>query len=81
MRPPAETLLEPGIAFSLLGRIEEQIYSLEQMLYRCPRRKSGIYANRGYRQMLAENYTVIYRIDEMKKQIIIVTVRYTPSNF
>ncbi|MCI8891665.1 MAG: type II toxin-antitoxin system RelE/ParE family toxin, partial [Eubacterium sp.] len=35
----------------------------------------------GYRQLLVENYTVIYRIDEAKKQVIIVTVRYSPGNF
>ena len=39
------------------------------------------YADCGYRQLLIENYTVIYRIDEAQKQVIVVTVRYSPSNF
>lgn len=77
----AENLMEPGTAFSLVRQIEEQICSLEYLPYRCPERKRGTYANRGYRQLLVKNYTIVYRIDEEKKQVIIVTVRYTPSNF
>ena len=77
----AETLLEPGTALSLVKRIEEQLYSLEYLPYRCPERKKGTYANRGYRQQLVENYTVIYRIDEANKQVIVITVRYSPSSF
>lgn len=77
----AGSLLEPETATKLIDRMEQQIYSLEQMPYRCPERKKGIYANRGYRQLMIENYTVIYRIDEANKMVIVVTVRYSPSNF
>lgn len=77
----AESLLEPETALALVERIEEQIFSLDHLPYRCPQRRQGTYANHGYRQLLVENYTVIYRIDEEKKQVIIVTVRYSPSNF
>lgn len=75
------SLLEPETAIKLIDRMEQQIYSLEQMPYRCPERKKGIYANRGYRQLMIENYTVIYRIDEANKMVIVVTVRYSPSDF
>ena len=77
----AGNLLEPGTALSLVERIEKQIYSLEYLPYRCPERKRGAYANRGYRQLLVENYTVISRINEVEKQVIVVTVRYSASNF
>lgn len=77
----ANNLLEPGTALSLVARIESEILALDWMPYRCPERQHGIYANKGYRQMLVENYTVIYRVDEARKQVIIVTVRYAPSNF
>ena len=63
------------------GRIEDAILSLETMPYRCPERKRGAYANRGYRQLFVENYTVVFRIDEAKKTVIVVTVRYSPSEF
>ena len=45
----AKTLLEPGTAMSLVEKIEGQILSLSTMPYRCPERKRGAYANRGYR--------------------------------
>ena len=77
----ANSLSEPGVAQNLLNELEEGIHSLEQMPYRCPERKHGVYANRGYRQLFIESYTVIYRIDEEKKQVIVVTVRYSRSDF
>ncbi len=77
----ADTLLQPETALALVERIEEQVFSLAHLPYRCPERRQGTYANCGYRQLLVENYTVIYRIDEAKKQVIIVTVRYSPGNF
>lgn len=49
--------------------------------YRCPEHKQGIYANCGYRQFFVENDTVIFRINEVKKTVIVVTVRYPPSEF
>ena len=77
----ANTLLEPGTARDLSERIENAILSLEMMPYRCPERKQGAYAHRGYRQLFVENYTAIFRIDEAKKTVIVVTVRYSPSEF
>jgi len=77
----AHSLLEPKIASSLITEIEEQIYSLEYMPYRCPERRYGVYANRGYRQLFVGNYVVIYRVDEHRKQVVIVTVKYSSSNF
>lgn len=77
----AHTLVEPGTALKLAERIENAIFSLETMPYRCPERRRGAYAYRGYRQLLVENYTVIYRIQESEKQVIVVTVRYSSSEF
>lgn len=77
----ARTLQEPGTALKLVDRLEDAILSLERMPYRCPERRRGIYANRGYRQLFVENYTVIYRVDEDKKTVLVITVRYSPSEF
>ena len=77
----ANTLLEPGTALNLVDRIENAILSLESMPYRCPERKRGAYAHRGYRQLFAENYTDVFRIDEAKKTVIVVTICYSPSEF
>ena len=77
----AHTLLEPETALNLVGRIEEAILSLEEAPKRCSQRKQGVYANRGYRQLFVENYTVVFRIDEEEKTVIVVTVRYSASKF
>ena len=53
----AHTLLEPGTALNLVGRIEDAILSLERMPYRCPERKREIYANRGYCQQLYRRFS------------------------
>lgn len=77
----AENLSEKEIALALIKRIEEQIYSLSHLPYRCPERKIGNYKNRGYRQLIIENYIVIYKVEESQKLVVIVTVRYSPSHF
>ena len=77
----AGTLKEPQTAVQLVSRIEDGILSLERMPYRCSERKKGVYANQGYRQMFIENYTAIYRVDEGRKSVIVVTVRYSSSEF
>ena len=69
------------MALNLVDRIEGAILSLETMPFRCPERKQGAYANRGYRQLFVENYTAVFRIDEAKKTVIVVTIRYSPSKF
>lgn len=77
----AHNLAEPMTAENLLGELENQILSLEQMPYRCPERHTGMYANKGYRQLMVKNYTVIYRVNQSERQVIIVTVRYSKSSF
>ena len=77
----AQTLLVPETALGLVDNIEKEILSLEEMPYRFPERKTGAYANRGYRQLFVGNYTVIYRIDEKRRQVMVITIRYSPSQF
>lgn len=77
----ARTLSEPGTADKLLDTLEQEILSLESMPYRCAERKVGAYAGKGYRQLFVKNYTVVFRIDEARKTVIVVTVRYSPSQF
>ena len=77
----AETLLELGTAQKLLDTLEEVIFSLEKLPQRGAQRKNGAYANKGYRQLFIKNFTVLYRVDETNKQVVIVTVRYSKSQF
>ena len=77
----ANTLVEPGIALNIVDDIENAILSLDSMPHRCPERKVGFYANQGYRQLFIGNYTALFRIDEVSKHVIIVTIRYSSSQF
>lgn len=71
----AQSLMEPDTALKLLSRLEDAIFSLEQLPRRGALRKTGAYANRGYRQLLTENYIAIYRVDEVHRQVILLTVQ------
>ena len=77
----AQELVEPRTALQLVNKLEESILSLETFPHRCPERQIGAYAHRGYRQLLVKNYTVIFRIDEAHKQVLVVTVRYARRQF
>jgi len=77
----ANNLSEPAIAQKLIDTIENEILSLETMPSRCPERRIGTYAGKGYRQLLVKNYTAIYRVDEERKTVIIITIRYSSSQF
>ena len=56
-----EALQEPKTAQNLIDTLESEIMTLATMPNRCPERRRGIYANKGYRQLLVKNYTVIFR--------------------
>ena len=77
----ANTLLEPGVALNIVDGIENAILSLDSMPHCHPERKIGAYAGQGYRQLFVGNYTVLFRIDEDSKLVIIVTIRYSSSQF
>lgn len=72
---------EIGTAEKMTNALEDAILSLDEMPYRGSIRKTGAFANRGYRQLFVKNFTIVYRIDDAGKMVIIVTVRYTPSSF
>lgn len=44
-------------------------------------RKVGTYVKKGYRQLFIKNFTILYRIDETNKNVIVVTVKYSRSKF
>lgn len=76
----AKNLSEPETALALVDELEEQILSLERMPYRCPERRVGVYAGKGYRQLLVKNYVAIFRVDEANKEVVVVTIQYAKRN-
>ncbi len=77
----ADDFKDIGAAEKHAMLFEEAILSLATMPYRGAERKVGAFANKGYRQLFVKNYTIVYRVDEERKTVIIVTVRYSPSSF
>lgn len=77
----AETLLEPGTALNMVDELEEAIFSLGQLPERGAIRRVGAYKGGNYRQLFVKNYCIIYRLAKRKKEVHIVTIRYTPSDF
>lgn len=77
----ADEFKETGTAEHMADLLEDGILGLYEMPYRGSIRRVGAFANKGYRQIFVKNFTIVYRIDEAKKLVIIVTVRYTPSSF
>lgn len=77
----ANNLSEPSVAGNLVDALENAILSLEQMPERGAIRKTGIYANQDYRQLIVKNYLIIYRVLKDIKEVHIITVRYAASNF
>ena len=63
------------IANSLL---EPAILSLAQFPERGAIRRVGAYSNKDYRQLFLKNYTIVYRIVKQKKEVHVITIRYTP---
>lgn len=43
-------------------------------------RMTGTYAGKGYRQLLVDNYLAIFRIDDVKKVVTVVTIQYQGRN-
>lgn len=77
----ASNFANSSTASKIIGEPETVIFSLETMPERGSVRRVGVYANRGYRQLFYKNYTILYRVSKEKKEVHIITVRYTPSNF
>ena len=77
----ANNLHDPNAAQNIIDEIENAVFSLELMPERGAVRRSGIYANRDYRQLFVGNYIIVYRVKKEEKQVHIVIVRYAPSSF
>ena len=43
-------------------------------------RNEGIFAGKGYRQLLIDNYIAIFKIDEAQKVVTVVTIQYQGRN-
>lgn len=68
--------LSPKNARSQADRIKEAILKLDTFPQSHQRRLEGRYAEKGYRQLLTDNYIAIFRINDAEKTVTVVTVQY-----
>ena len=68
--------LAPENAKGQTDRIWVAIQSLEKFPSSHQERMVGRYAGKGYKQLLIDNYLAIFKIDEEKKIVYVVTVQY-----
>ncbi len=63
-----------------VDRIKKAILSLDTFPQSHQERNEGRYAQKGYRQLLIDNYIAIFRIDEADKTVYVVTIQYQGQN-
>ena len=63
-------------ANKLLENIKKSILGLSEFPQSHQDRLLGRYANKGYKQLMIDNYISIFRIDVKKKMVYVVTIQY-----
>ena len=77
----ANEKLAPENAKDQVNRIKKAILNLEIFPQSHQERNEGRYAEKGYRQLVIDNYIAIFHIDEVKKIVYVVTIQYQGRNF
>ena len=72
--------MAPENARSQGARIKTAILKLSIFPQSHQKRNEGRYAKKGYRQLLVDNYIIIFRIDEAHKTVYVVTIQYQGRN-
>jgi addiction module RelE/StbE family toxin len=68
--------LAPETAKNQLDRLKQSILSLNAFPESHQKRIEGRYADKGYRQLLIDNYVAIFRIDDKTNTVFVITVQY-----
>ena len=76
----AKEKLAPENAKGQVDRIKMAILNLNTFPQSHQERNEGRYAEKGYRQLLIDNYIAIFRIDETSKIVYVVTIQYQGRN-
>ena len=76
----ASEKLTPDNAKGQIDRIKKAILNLDTFPQSHQERNEGRYAGKSYRQLLIDNYIVIFRIDETNKIVYVVTIQYQGRN-
>ena len=72
--------LSPENAKGQTDRIRDALAALGTFPQSHQDRTEGRYAGKGYKQLLIDNYMAIFKIDENRKIVNIVTIQYQGRN-
>ena len=73
--------MAPENAQGQTNRIWEALKKLELFPESHQERLGGRYADKGYKQLMIDNYIAIYRIEKETKKVFVVTIQYQGRNF
>ena len=76
----ANDLQSPEYAKGQTDRLWKSLKTLEIFPSSHQERLVGNYAGKGYRQLLIDNYLAIFKIDEQRKIVKIITIQYQGRN-
>lgn len=68
--------IDDAAADQIITAIEKSILSLETLPNRGSIITTGIYANKGYRQLLVKNFQIIYKVFEQAGEVVVVFVKH-----
>ena len=72
--------MSPENAKGQTDRILDAVKSLEQLPESHQDRLVGRFAGKGYKQLIVDNYIIIFKIDKEQNRVYIVTVQYQGRN-
>ncbi len=72
--------MSPENAKGQTDRIWDAVKSLEQLSESHQDRLVGRFAGKGYKQLIVDNYIIIFKIDKEQNRVYIVTVQYQGRN-
>lgn len=64
-----------------VDKIKKAILNLDTFPQSHQERFEGRYAKKGYRQLIIDNYLVVFKIDEIQKIVTVLTIQYQGRNF
>lgn len=76
----ANNLQSPEYAKGQTDRLWKSLKTLEIFPSSHQERLVGNYAGKGYRQLLIDKYLAIFKIDEQRKIVKIITIQYQGRN-
>lgn len=76
----AKEKLAPENARGQIEKIKKAVLNLSIFPQSHQERNEGRYAEKGYRQLLIDNYLAIFRIDEAHRTVYVVTIQYQGRN-